>query len=411
MKKLICVLMIITLSLGIISCGKTSQTKDDVSIDKWEDVLSKAKGTTVNFYGWGGDQLLNGWIDNHLSKKLKEKYDITLNRVGMNIDEILSKLLNEKQLNVKDGSIDIVWINGENFFTARENELLYGPFSDKLPNFKKYIDKDDVETKFDFGFPVEGYESPYGKAQFVMIYDKMKTQAVPKDHKELMEFAKNNPGKFTYPAPPDFTGSAFVRNIIYDIVGHEQFMDMKADEDTVRKAIQPAIDYLKELKPYLWKKGETYPAESTLLDNMYGDNEVLMTMSYAPNFAASKIKTGEFTESTRTFVFDKGTIGNTNFLAIPFNSPNKEGALAVINYILSVDMQASKYEPKHGGGQPVLDSDKLNEKEKKKFEKVRSSIGDAALSQEELLDHRLPEMPANLIPIIEKIWMESIPNK
>lgn len=23
----------------------------------------------------------------------------------------------------------------------------------------------------DFGYPVEGYEAPYGKAQFVMIYD------------------------------------------------------------------------------------------------------------------------------------------------------------------------------------------------------------------------------------------------
>ena len=116
-----------------------------------------------------------------------------------------------------------------------------------------------------------------------------------------------------YPAPPDFTGSAFVRNIISDIVGYEQFMDMEADEEVVREAIAPAIEYFKELKPYLWKEGKTYPGESALLDNMYGDGEVWMTMSYNPNSASGMIETGEFPESTRTFVFDKGTIGNTHF--------------------------------------------------------------------------------------------------
>ena len=36
-------------------------------------------------------------------------------------------------------------------------------------------------------------------------------------------------------------------------------MDMDADEEAVRKAIEPAIEYLKELKPYLWNEGKTYP--------------------------------------------------------------------------------------------------------------------------------------------------------
>ena len=104
-------------------------------------------------------------------------------------------------------------------------------------------------------------------------------------------------------------------------------MDMEADEEVVREAIAPAIEYFKELKPYLWKKGKTYPGESALLDNMYGDGEVWMTMSYNPNSASGMIETGEFPESTRTFVFDKGTIENTHFLAIPHNAPIKKGLL------------------------------------------------------------------------------------
>lgn len=409
MKKLILILLILSLLIGVTACSKDVAKEYNLSEKNWDIILEEARGTTVNFYGYGGDQKTNSWIDTYLANELKEKYDITINRVGMNIDEILNSLLNEKQLNVQNGNIDVVWINGENFFTAKENNLLFGPFTDKLPNFNKYIDKDSDEVNYDFGYSVEGLEAPFGKAQFVMIYDSTKVDNVPCNHKELLQFAKDNPGKLTYPAPPDFTGSAFVRNIVCDIVGHERFMDMEADEEIVKEAIQPAIDYLIELKPYLWKEGKTYPAESGLLDNMYSDNEVIMTMSYNPNSASGKIETGEFPNTSNTFIFEKGTIGNTHFLAIPYNASNKPGALAVIDYILSVDAQASKYVPKTWGDLPVLDNNKLSYEEKELFKSIK--LGEATLPQDVLLNHRVPEMPADLVPIIEKIWMETVPEK
>jgi putative spermidine/putrescine transport system substrate-binding protein len=406
MKKIVAIIIILSFILSLVACNNSKESLENVLEQDWDLIVESAKGTTVNFYGWGGNQRTNQWLDNYLGEVLKEEYDIKLNRVPMNIDDIINKLLGEKQLDTK-GTIDVVWINGENFFTAKENGLLFGPFTEKLPNFNKYIDKESIEVKYDFGFPVEGYEAPFGKAQFVMIYDENRIKDVPKNHQELLEMVKKNPGKFTYPAPPDFTGSAFVRNIIYDIVGHEKFMNMEADEEKVRKAIKPAIDFLKEIKPYLWKEGKTYPATIAQLDNMYADNEVFMTMSYNPNHASGKVQNGEFPDTTNTFIFDKGTIGNTHFLAIPNNAPNKAAALVLINHILSVEAQASKYDPKNWGDLPVLDNNKLNEEEKSILDSV--NLGEKALSQDYLLEHRFPEMPAYLIPIIEKIWMENIP--
>lgn len=408
-KKLWLLILSVVLIFNLAGCSTKTVNNGNILDQDFEELLEAAKGTTVTFYGWGGSQQTNSWIDGYLSENVKKDYDITVKRVGMNIDEILNSLLNEKQLNVEKGNIDVVWINGENFFTAKENNLLFGPFTDKLPNFNKYVDKDSPDVKYDFGYPVEGYEAPYGKAQMVMVYDSEKVDKTPVDHKELLEWAKKNPGKFTYPALPDFTGSAFVRNIICDIVGYEQFMDMDADEETVRKAIEPAIEYLKELKPYLWKEGKTYPGDAPLLDNMYADGEVRMTMTYNPNSASGKIATGEYKESTRTFIFDKGTIGNTHFLAIPFNAPNKAGAMALINYILNVESQATKYEPETWGDLPVLDNDKLSQGEKDRFASI--PLGMATLPQDVLLEHRIPEMPADLVPIIEKIWMEMIPGE
>lgn len=412
-KKLVLLIISAVLAFSLAGCSESEKPKEQIKgdlLDKdFEELLEAARGTTVTFYGWGGSQQTNSWIDGYLTENVKKDYDITVKRVGMNIDEILNRLLNEKQLNVEKGNIDVVWINGENFFTAKENDLLFGPFTEKLPNFNTYIDKDSPDVKYDFGYPVDGYEAPYGEAQFVMVYNSEKMDKTPADHKELLEFAKENPGKFTYPAPPDFIGSAFVRNIIYDIVGYEQFMDMEADEETVRAAIAPALEYLKELKPYLWMEGKTYPAEAPLLENMYADGEVWMSMTYNPNSASGKVETGEFSESTRTFVFDNGTIGNTHFVAIPFNAPNKAGAMALINYILNVESQATKYEPATWGDLPVLDNDKLTQEEQDKLSSI--DLGVATLPQDILSEKRIPEMPANLVPIIEKLWMETIPGE
>lgn len=407
MKRILALIVAAAFILSFTACTNKKNTVDESIMDKdWASVLSSARGTTVTFYGWGGDERINQWIDDFLASNLKEKYDITLKRVPMNIEDILSKLLSEKQAGALNGTIDVVWINGENFFTAKQNSLLFGPFIDKLPNLEKYVDKSSVEVNSDFGYPVEGYEAPYGKAQLVMVYDSARLSEAPKNHVELMELVKKYPGQFTYPAPPDFTGSAFVRNIIYDIVGYEKFMEMKADKALVAKEIQPAMDYLKELKPYLWREGQTYPATMAQLDNMYADNEVFMTMNYNPFAVPGKIKDGQYPKNSSSFVFDKGTIGNTHFLAIPFNAANKGGAMAVIDYILSVEAQASKYDPEKWGDLPVLDNSRLSEEEKKSFSAV--SIGNGALDQETLLSHRVPEMPAHLVPIIEEIWMENI---
>lgn len=45
-------------------------------------------------------------------------------------------------------------------------------------------------------------------------------------------------------------------------------MKMKSEEAEMRKTIKKAIDYLNELKPYLWNEGKTYPADNPALCNL-----------------------------------------------------------------------------------------------------------------------------------------------
>lgn len=412
-KRVLTAFLAAAMTFSLAACGSgsgdSSSQEQNGSVDDmtFDEMVEAAEGTTVTFYGWGGDEKLNDWLDNKFAPVMKEKYDITMERVPMDIDQVLSQLSGEIEGGEEDGSIDMIWINGENFQSAKENNMLYGPFTDKLPNFNDYVDAESEDVTLDFAYPVEGYEAPYGKAQVVMIADTAVTPDVPKSAEALEEFVKKYPGKVTYPALPDFTGSAFVRNIIYEICGYEQFLDMEADKETVREAVEPAMEYLRGLNPYLWNEGKTFPDSSTTLDNMFADGEVVLNMTYDAYATALNIESGTYTDTTETFQFDKGPIGNTNFMAVAANSGNKAGAMVAINEMLSPEIQTDRYEQLRVI--PVLDNSKLSEEQKAAFDAV--DLGEGVIPQDELLSKRLPEMPAELVPIIEEIWTEEVVGK
>ncbi|NLM06937.1 MAG: ABC transporter substrate-binding protein [Tissierellia bacterium] len=421
-KKILSLLLVGLLVFSFTACGQT-ETSNEITTDgktetatneggeknidgmTFNEMLEAAKGTKVSFYGWGGNEKLNKWLDEVYAKSLKEKYDITLDRVPMDIDQILSQLSGEVQAGV-DGPIDMIWINGENFKSCKENNMLYGPFTERLPNFEKYIDPESDDIKLDFGYPVEGYEAPYSKAQVVFVVDGAKVSERPKNAAEFLEFAKKYKGKVAYPALPDFTGSVFVRNIINETCDYSKLMNPDLTKEEVREIIKPAIDYLVELNPYLWGEGKTFPVSGPDKMNMFSDGELVFDFTYESYGPVQSIADGTYPETVETFIFDKGTIGNTNFIAIAKNSTNKAGAMVAINEMLTPKMQASKLQELKL--LPVLDNDKLSDEEKKLFE---LDLGKAAIPQDELLSKRLPELPAGLVPIIEEIWAEDVVGK
>lgn len=407
MKQLTALFLILTMLLSLSACGGKDRRTLDLSAASWDQIEEAARGTSVTFYGWGGDEDRNNWLASVAAPYMKERYGITLEVVGMNIEEILAKLAGEKEAGSAAGSIDMIWINGENFYSAKENGLLYGAFLDKLPNTGTYIDTEDPETLNDFCMPIEGYEAPYGRAQMVLYNDSAVTPETPASAQELLSYCQQYPGKVTYPALPDFTGSAFVRNIIYEICGWEQFQTMEADYDTVKEAIAPALDYLRSLNPYLWNQGRTFPDASTTVDAMFADGELVLGMSYSPYGVAVGIENGTYADTTQTFLFENGTIGNTNYMSIAFNAPNPAGAMVVINAMISAELQLSQYEQLRN--LPVVSPEKLSGEERAAFDAV--DMGQGVLSQEELLTHRLPEMPAKLVPVIEEIWLNEVVGK
>ena len=401
-----------TLALALSACSSeeagNAKDADSLLTDDWNVVQDAAKGQEVNMYMWGGSDNINDYLDEWVAPRMKEEYGIELKRVPMNdAQDIINQLLDEKVAGKTDGSMDIVWINGENFKAAKENGLLWGDFTGQLPNFNDYVDAEAPEVSEDFGEPVEGLEAPWGKAQFVLVHDENEFGNPPRSMSELAEWVKQNPGQFTYPAPPDFTGSAFVRQVLYETTGgHEQYRQPAADIEDLEERLEPMWQYLNSIEPYLWREGATYPESLAKQDQLFASGEIGMTMSYDPALAASEVLKGRFPQSTRTYLLDGGTLSNTHFLSIPFNASDKAGALVAINELMSPAAQTAKLSPENWGDLTALDLEKLSPEQQQAMNEV--DLGEATLSIEELEQNRLPELSSDYIDIIEEGWAEHV---
>lgn len=401
MKKGISFIIILCFLILNACSPKEEVTKNPQSWkESFADLEKQAEGTTVNLFMWGGDENINRYIDKWVAPRLKKEADITLLRKPMDAKQFIEKLSNEKKANRKKGTIDVIWINGDNFKRAKEEELLIGPFAQGLPNIQKYVRKELQQS--DTGESIDGLEAPWGNVQFVFQYNEKYIKQPPVDLKGLLEFTKQNPGKFTYPEVKDFTGNAFVRHMLYEENGAAAFSDGNVSDEQLNKAYQ----YLNEIKPYLWKEGKTYPRSLEQLDRMFANEEVWITMGFNERRAEPFIQNKVFPNTTKSFILQSGSISSTHFLSIPFNSPNPKGAMVVINYLLSPEAQAAKLDTKNWGDGTVLDVSKLDEKIKEQFES--SGTGPSTLSPEQFNGKGLPEFNAETIKKIENTWYNKV---
>ena len=339
-----------------------TKAEDNPTFKNWEEVVDAARGGTVNWFMWGGADNINEYVSGFIGSELKDRYNITLKRVGINdTAEAVNIVIGEKQAGIDDtGAVDMIWINGGNFRTMKQGDLLFCGYHDLLPN-NKLVNWQDPSIANDFGLPVEECEVPWNRAQFAFAYDSARTENPPKSIPELIDWVKENPGEFTYPAATDFNGSVFIRHVFYHAAGGPDALLGDFDQEKFDEIAPKAWSILNEMEPYLWREGETYPNAIASLAQLFANREVALYFDYDPAIFGINVENGIFPETTRSYGLQDGTIGNTNYVAIPFNSPNKAAAIVTANYLLSFDAQYEKAKSSVWGAAPAIDVSKLDD--------------------------------------------------
>ncbi len=369
----------------------------------WQALTAEAKGQKVYFHAWGGEPRINDYIA-WAGRTVKERYGVDLVHVKVtDTAGVVSKILAEKAAGRDDGgSVDLVWINGENFVSLKNaGMLLERPWAIKLPSYA-YVDVAGKPTVLtDFTVPVDGLEAPWGMAKLVFFHDMAVLADPPKSMAALLKWARANPGRFTYPQPPDFVGSTFLKQVLFELTPDNALLGKPVDDATFAAATTPLFAYLDELRPLLWRKGRAYPQNYGAMRQLLADSEVDITFAFNPSDASSAIASNELPDTVRSFVFDGGTIGNSHFVAIPFNANAKAGAMVVADFLMSPEAQARKQDPNVWGDPTVLDVAGLPAAERAVFDRLE--LGIATLPPEKL-GRTLLEPHATWLARLEVEW-------
>lgn len=347
MKKLLTTLGILATAISAPSFGET-----------WQQVEQQAQGQDVYFHAWGGSQEINRYIQ-WAEQELKSRYNVTLHHVKVSdIAETTARLLAEKAAGKENGgSVDMVWINGENFKSMKENQLLFGPFVEQLPSWE-YVDK-SLPVTVDFSVPTDGLEAPWGVGQFVFIHDKLKLNNPPESFSEMLSYAKAFPNRLTYPRPPEFHGTSFIKSLLIELTNNDPALQQPVSPENFALITKPLWDYLDEFHNVAWRGGKQFPAGTAETVQLLDDGQIDLAVTFNPNAVYSAQANGNLAETTQAYALNNGALSNIHFLAIPWNANAKAGAKVAINFLLSPEAQSRKGDINIWGDPSVLSNQYL----------------------------------------------------
>ncbi len=399
--------LLLALSLAGACGGEDGGASAGPAAEDWASVLDEADGQTVDWYMYGGDDVLNTFVEDEVSPRLAD-LGITLNQIRIDdTADAVNKVLGEKQAGRDSGgSVDAIWINGENFATGVQADLWRCGWAPDLPN-AEFVDQESPSITTDFGTPVEGCESPWQQANSALVYDSADLDAADAASIDaLLAWAARNPGRFTYPAPPDFTGSMAIRSILYDTIDGPgplvEETDLSSDEYAA--AAHALFARLNRVAPTLWRDGRTYPQSQEQVERLYSDGEISAFFTYGPGAVAQKVADGLYPETTREAVPSSGNLANVSFVAIPDNAGSQAGALVLADVLLDPAVQLALYEA--AGIYPAIDVTRTAPEIQQAFDAVE--VGESVLSLEELTANAQPELASVFIDRLEEDWVERV---
>lgn len=363
----------------------------------WQQIQAQAKGQTVYFNAWSGDQSTNAYID-WVARQVQTRFGITLKHVKLtDTAEAVQRIEAEKRAGRDtDGSVDLLWVNGENFQRLKNAGLLYGPWAEQLPNWR-YVDT-RKPVRQDFSEPTDGLEAPWGAARLTFLADRRSVPSPPTSVAQLLAFAKAHPGRVTYPSPPDFHGTTFLKQLLLTLAPYPQDLSQPVTPQSLARNLPALWAYLDQLHPLLWRAGKAFPTGVAQMHRMLADGELLLSITFNPNEGASLVAQGRLPATVYAFGFAHGMIGNVHFLAIPYNSSAKAGAQVVANFMLSPAAQARKADPRAWGDPTVLDVAALPPKLKAAFDRLPANGPEAAVPT-------LAEPDASWMNALESAWL------
>lgn len=287
----------------------------------------------INLYVGGDVNIRDLWQKQLLPayKKVKPNVNFTLvfDEHALSEQAVFDKLAAAKQAGAVSG-VDL-WEATGRLRQGGDAGLIQKVTAKEVPNLDK-VPQDTVDRFASFGVP-------YRASSVILAYNSNDVKDPPKTIDALIDWVKNNDGKFTY-NPPDKGGSGgnFVSRILQVGIPPDQIRFFQTDYDQSKESLWDAgWQVLKDLHPHIYNNG-FYPQGNVPVLQTLGKGSISMAPVWSDQ-SLSYLSQKLLPPEVKLLQMDPPFAGSAAYLGIPSDSKNKDVLYEFLNWLLTPEPQ------------------------------------------------------------------------
>jgi ABC-type uncharacterized transport system YnjBCD substrate-binding protein len=237
----------------------------------------------------------------------------------------------DKEAGKDAGDVDVAMVHQIFMTWAMEEGDLLLQYAPDLETFQ-YVTASDAKNAL--GADVDGFVMPMFHSQTALAYDPAIVTEPPTSYEELVEWVKENPGKFGYNGiKGGMSGVSFTVGWIYWKTGnYEQYAAGPYDEAEM-ETWQPALEDMKE-----FNENVTFTAGNVGTLDALNRGEIAMGPVWVDMFYTF-MQEGKLDPNLKLIVPEPGMPGQPMYFVVPANAPHPEQAGQFVEYVTSPQVQ------------------------------------------------------------------------
>lgn len=335
--SLLALMMAGVLAAGMAGCGG-SGNGDSAEASASSESGDSGDKSTVTIWATGSDnvrQVYEALIEDFNSNSdYADQYTAELQFMlsGTGTQSMTDMLAAAYQANQTNTDYDLVDVGGDDLsaLISRVGEEAFVKLDDsKIPNAERVSAESSLAAD---------YVQPYRGTTVILAYDSEAVPNPPTTMDELVEWMKENPGRFAYNAPgTGGAGDSFARTSVYNFLPEEA---MTSDDTSWEEQWDEGFQFLTDIHQYMYTSGGSivYPNKNQGTLDLLNQGEIDMCPNWA-DMVLSQRADGTLKDTIKITQIDPAFTGSLQSLAIPTFGSNEDGAYAFIDYMLTDSAQ------------------------------------------------------------------------
>jgi putative spermidine/putrescine transport system substrate-binding protein len=286
----------------------------------------------INLYVGGDVNIRDLWQKQLLPAYAKVKpgvnFQLVFDEHALSEQAVFDKLAAAKQAGATSG-VDL-W-EASRIPQAGQAGLMQKVSSKEIANLDK-VPKDAFDR-------YQGFGIPYRASSVILAYNSADVKDPPKTLDDVLNWVKNNDGKFTY-NPPDKGGSggAFVERVLALGIPQDQYQFFQTQYDESKESLwEQGWQVLKDLNPHIYNNG-FYPQGNVPVLQTLGKGSISMAPVWSDQ-SLSYLDQKLLPPEVKLVQIDPPFAGSAAYLGIPADSKYKDVLYEFLNWLLTPEPQ------------------------------------------------------------------------